>query len=155
MNGINVGRWLAGGISAGILMWILEGVASTLYLGDMRAALEAHGLSMEMTAAVAMISVVVSLIAGLTLIFFYAAVRPRFGPGPKTAVIVAVALWLGGYLLSLLGYQMLGLFPTSMLVLWGGVGLLEMILAALLGGWVYREQGPPMGASGVEAPGAP
>jgi hypothetical protein len=30
-----------------------------------------------------------------------------------------------------------------------------MILAALLGGWVYREQGPPMGASGVEAPGAP
>ncbi len=139
MKGINVGRWIAGGVAAGILMWILEGAASTIYLGDMQAALEAHGLSTEMSAGVFLISVAVSLIVGLTLVFFYAAVRPRFGPGPGTAVIVAVALWIGGYLLSLLGYQMLGLFPGRLLILWGAVGLVEMILASLLGGWVYRE----------------
>ncbi len=47
--------------------------------------------------------------------------------------------WIGGYLLSLAGYHMLGLFPVRMLVLWGTVGLAEMILAALVGGWIYRE----------------
>jgi hypothetical protein len=81
----------------------------------------------------------VSLIVGFALVFFYAAARPRFGPGPKTAVIVAVALWVGGYLLNLLGYRMIGLFPAGMLVLWGAIGLVEMILAGILGAWIYRE----------------
>lgn len=139
MKGISIKRWLLGGIVAGVLMWILEGVASTIYMRDMQTALQAHGLAMEMNAGVFLISVVASLIAGLTLVFFYAAARPRFGPGPKSAVIVAVALWIGGYLLSLLGYQLLGLFPVRMLALWGLVGLTEMIIAALVGGWIYSE----------------
>lgn len=140
MGGIDIGRWLAGGVAAGILMWIIEGLASTLYLADMEAVLQAHGLSMEMGAGAIAISLVVTLIAGLTLVFFYAAARPRFGPGPGTAVLVAVAYWLGGYVLSLLGYHMLGLFPPGMLALWGTVGLVEIVLAALLGGWIYRER---------------
>jgi hypothetical protein len=84
-------------------------------------------------------SVLVSLITGLTMIFFYAAARPRFGAGPRSAVIVAVALWLCGYFISLVGYQMLGIFPNQMLALWGVVGLVEMILAGLAGAWLYRE----------------
>lgn len=139
MGGIHVGRWLAGGLAAGALVWVLEGLASTLYLADMQAALEAHGLSMEMGAGAIGLSLAASLIAGLVLVFFYAAARPRFGPGPRTAAIVAIAYWLGGYVLSLFGYQMLGLFPSGMLVLWGTVGLVELLLAALLGGWIYRE----------------
>ena len=139
MRGINLKRWIAGGVVAGIFIWMIEGAASTLYTNDLRAALEAHGLSMRMDAGVWLTSLAVSLIAGLTLVFFYAAARPRFGPGPKTAVTVAVALWIGGYLLSLLGHKMLGLFPGRVLVLWGAVGLVEMVLAALIGGWIYRE----------------
>jgi hypothetical protein len=139
VSGINLGRWLGGGVAAGLLLWLLEGMASMLYLEPMRVAMEAHGLAMEMSAGMFVLSVIVSLLCGLTLTFFYAAARPRFGAGPRTAVLVAVALWLGGYVLSLLGYHMLGLFPVSMLVLWGAVGLAEMILAALLGGWIYRE----------------
>ncbi len=139
MGTINVGRWVMGGVVAGILIWIIEGLASALYMEQMQAAMEAHGLSMEMSAGVWVLSVVVSLLAGLVLVFFYAAARPRFGPGPRTAVIVAVALFVGGYLLSLVGYHMLGLFPDTMLVTWGIIGLVEWILATLAGGWIYRE----------------
>jgi hypothetical protein len=142
MGGINVGRWLSAGVAAGALIWLFEGAASMLYMEDMQAAMEAHNMTWEMNAGVMILSVVVSLLAGLTLMFLYAAARPRFGPGPRTALIVALAMWVGGYLLSLIGYQMMGLFPTRLLVMWGVVGLVEIILAGLLGGWIYREGSP-------------
>lgn len=139
MSGINVGRWLAGGVAAGVVIWLIEGGASVLYMDDMETALQAHGLAMEMTLGVWAITVLVSLLVGLTLVFFYAAARPRFGAGPRTAIMVAVALWIGGYLVSLLGYQMLDLFPAGMLAMWAVVGLVELLVAGLVGGWLYRE----------------
>ena len=141
MGGINVGRWLGGGLAAGVLIWFLEGAGSMLYMTEMERALAAHGLSMEVSAGMMAATVAVSLAVGLTIVFFYAGVRPRFGPGPGTAVTVAVVLWIGGYLVSLAGYAMMGLFPSGLLVAWGAIGLVEMILAALLGGWIYREAG--------------
>lgn len=140
MGGINVGRWLLAGTAAGAFFWALEGAASMFYMGQMEAALAGHGLSMEVSAGVMLTTMAVSLIAGLTLVFFYAASRPRFGPGPKTAVLVAVVLWAGSYLLSLVGYALMGLFPGDLLVTWGALGLVEMMLAGLLGGWIYREE---------------
>lgn len=150
MSGINFGRWLLGGIAAGALLWIVEGLASLIYFAEMQAAMDAHGLAMEMGAGTYATTIAVSLISGLTLIFFYAAARPRFGPGPKTAVIVAAAYWIGGYVLSLLGYQMIGLFPAGMLAVWGVLGLVELVLAAILGAWIYRE-GEPGGPAPMEA----
>ena len=51
MGGIKVGRWLAGGIAAGVVTFFLEGVASIFYMDQMQASLESLGLSMEMTGA--------------------------------------------------------------------------------------------------------
>ncbi len=140
MGTINVGRLVLGGVVAGIVIWIIEGMASVMYMDEMQAAMESHGLSMDMIAGVFLMTVVVSLLAGLVLVFFYAAARPRFGPGPKTAVIVAVALWVAAVFLSLMGYQMLGLFPDRMLMTWGVIGFVEWNLAALAGAWIYREE---------------
>ena len=95
---------------------------------------------MEMSASNWILAILVSLILGMVIMFFYVAARPRFGPGPKTAILSATVLWFGGTLLSLIGYQMIGLYPTGMLVGWGVVGLVEMNLAALVGGWIYREE---------------
>ena len=68
--------------------------------------------------------------------------RARLGPGPRTAVTVAVMLFVGGYMLWLLGYRMMGLFSDGLLLAWGAIGLVEMVLAALLGGYIYREKAP-------------
>lgn len=139
MKGINLNRVILGGVAAGLLIWLLEGVSSMFYATDLQAAMTAHNLSMEIGASTVVLSIVVSLMLGFVLVFFYAAVRTRFGPGPKTAACVAIALWCGGHLLSLIAYQMFGLFPVKILVLWAVVGLVEMILAASLGAWLYKE----------------
>jgi hypothetical protein len=94
---------------------------------------------MDMSAGAMVFFATISLVSGLVLVFFYAAARPRFGPGMKTAAIVAIGLWTGGYLMSLLGYWSMQLFPNGMLVTWGLIGLVEMILATILGAWIYRE----------------
>lgn len=138
MGGINVGRWLAGGVVAGIVIWLIEGAGSVLYMSEMETALDALGKKMDMSSGMAL-GALMSLVLGLTLVFFYAAARSRFGAGPRTAIIVAVALWLGSPVLSLLGYAMLDFFPRGLLMTWGVVGLVELILASLAGGWVYRE----------------
>lgn len=139
MGGINGGRLLAGAAAAGALIWLLEGAFGLLYVEQMTAILADHGLGMAMSPSMITLTLVVSLLAGLSLVFFYALARPRLGPGPRTAVIVAVGLWVGGWLLALIGYRMIGLYPLRLLVMWGATGLLEMILAGVLGAWVYRE----------------
>ncbi|HSD67576.1 MAG TPA: hypothetical protein VLF95_12780, partial [Vicinamibacteria bacterium] len=90
MGGIDAKRWLLGGVAAGVFIWVVEGLASMLYMADMTAALEAHGLSMGMSAGAVVMSVVMSLIAGLTIVFLYAMARARLGPGPRTAVVAGV-----------------------------------------------------------------
>jgi len=139
MSGIDMTRVLLGGVVAGIVTFVLEGISGTFYMERMYEALSAHNITTEMSASAMLPPVLVSLLGGSVLIFLYAAARPRFGAGPKTAVIVAVAMWLGGYLLSLIGYAMMGLFPALLLVHWGITGLIEMILAALAGAWLYKE----------------
>ena len=139
MGGINVARWLAGGVVAGIVMWVIEGVANILLMEEMEKALESLGVSMEMTAGTWVMTVLMSLLTGLVLVFLYAAARPRFGAGPKTAIIVAVALFAGGMLIALMGYGMMGFYPTRLLVIWGCIGFVELILVSLAGAWVYRE----------------
>jgi hypothetical protein len=139
---INTPRWLAGGVVAGIVLWLLESAASLLYINDMQTALRAHGLNIEYAPSLWVMSIGLSLLVGLALVFFYAASRPRFGPGPRLAVIVACALWLGMYVPSLIGYDMIGLYSRRLLGLWGVVGLAEMIVANLIGAWIYRESLP-------------
>lgn len=139
MDRLNWARVFAGGVVAGVILWLLEGLGSLLYREDMQAAMTEHGLSMEMSAGVLVISLLVSLLMGIGLVWLYASVVPRYGAGAKTAVLVAVALWLLAYVTSLLGYGMMGLFPSSLVVLWAIISLVEMVVAALVGTRLYKE----------------
>ncbi len=140
MGGINIGRWLAGGLAAAVTTFLLEGLWSVFYMEEMEAAMQALGLTMDMSGATWFLAIAVSLILGLTLVFFYAVARPRFGPGPMTAIKVALGLYIGGYLLSLIGYHMGGIYPDVLLVKFAWMGLISTVLATLIGGWIYKEE---------------
>jgi hypothetical protein len=139
MGSINWPRCFGAGLAAGAVILVVEGVASTLYEEGMLAALAGHNLTLPTGARAYAAQAIGCLLTGLALAFFYAAARPRLGPGPRTAMIVALVFWLGGVLPMLSGYELIELFPSRMIALWSVIGLVELTLGALAGGWVYRE----------------
>jgi hypothetical protein len=80
------------------------------------------------------------LVLGIFMIWLYAAIRPRYGAGPGTAVCAAVAVWFVGVLLPNIGFMWVGgMFPTSLTVMTTAGGIVELVLAALAGAALYKE----------------
>ncbi len=83
------------------------------------------------------------LIAGIAVIWLYAAARPRYGPGPKTAALIGIAYWVVGYALPAISFQPLiadAFRNTRMWVISELVYLLAVVLGSLAGARVYTEE---------------
>jgi hypothetical protein len=85
------------------------------------------------------IAVGITFILGIVMILGYAAIRPRFGPGPKTAIITALFAWFGVYVYQNVIAAGLGMVPAKLVVIALGWGLAEYILATLVGAALYSE----------------
>ncbi len=138
MGKINWGRVILGGLLAGLVINIFEYVVNGVVLAaDWEAAMKALGHQMSNSAIA--VFVVWGFLAGIAAIWLYAAARPRFGPGPKTAALTGVGYWVVGYALPNFGLAPLGLFPPRLLVIGTIVGLVEIIVASEIGAWIYKE----------------
>ncbi|MGD2216874.1 MAG: hypothetical protein PVJ64_08955 [Gemmatimonadales bacterium] len=139
MGRINVVRVVAGGLLAGIVINISESMLNLVVIADSME-LAMRELSMAPPGgSTLVIYMVVGFLLGIATIWIYAAIRPRFGPGPKTAVLAGFVVWLLAYLWRLLDIGLTGLFDPGLLVLPAVWGLVEIVIAALAGGWLYRE----------------
>ena len=76
---------------------------------------------------------------GLVLVWVYAAIRPRFGPGPKTAIIAGLVLWTLVWALLGASASLSGMITPSIAVISALWGVVELPIAAIAGAWVYRE----------------
>jgi hypothetical protein len=139
MGKINWSRVLLGGVLAGIVINVIEGVSGILYMEEMQKILQAHNISMGEDPGSMVIYLLLGFVFGILGVWIYAAIRPRFGMGPKTALKAAIVVWIF-YLGSIAGWASLGLYPTYILIMWAVVGLIETILAIMLGAWLYKEQ---------------
>ena len=93
MSQINVGGVVKGGLAAGVVMNISEFVLNVPVAGEqMNAELAARNLPPVATNQIA-VFVVLTFVLGLFTVWLYAAIRPRFGAGPKTAIIAGVFVW--------------------------------------------------------------
>jgi hypothetical protein len=73
------------------------------------------------------------------MILGYAAIRTRFGPGPKTAILAALFAWFGVYLYQNVIAAGLGMVPIKLVVIALAWGLVEYIIATLVGAALYKE----------------
>jgi hypothetical protein len=139
MGKINWARVFLGGLVAGIIIFIFEFVTNGLVLGrDFDAAMKALGRTMAPSALV--IFAIWSLLAGISAIWLYAAARPRFGPGAKTAALTGFAFWIFSYALPAMGQWALHLFPYRLIAIGTCVGLIEVIIGSIAGAALYLEE---------------
>ena len=76
---------------------------------------------------------------GTFAMWLYAAIRPRYGAGPKTAFFAGSVVWGLGYLLTSVTPFLLRFFPHRIFAIDLSVGLAEVLLATQIGAWLYRE----------------
>ena len=139
---INTKKVLFGGFVAGVVMNIIDWVVNVFILGArMKAESDAFkpGLADQMMGGKAVVTyIVMDFILGFALVWTYAAIRPRFGPGVKTAVYAAVLFWiLAGIFLS--GYLHMGMMSTGLWMQFAFFGFVNFLLSAWVGARLYSE----------------
>ena len=139
MTRINRGRFVLGGLAAGVVMNAVQLLSTGLYVDEMFAILDAHQFAPPRGPAAMAVFLLMRFTWGFVGLWFYTAARSRYGPGPKTAALVGFMFWLGGAFLAVVSYGMLGLFPMTMLALWAVITLVGLVLSTLVGAWIYRE----------------
>jgi hypothetical protein len=139
MNKINVGRVLLGGLVAGVVLNIGEFLLNEVVLGaEMKAEFEKLRLPQPGGDFIAK-AVVLTFIAGIVIVYLYAAIRPRFGAGVKTAICAGLIAWFFAYLYMGAIYSALLQSPAKIFVIslvWGAV---EYTIGAVAGAWLYKE----------------
>jgi hypothetical protein len=144
MGGINVSRVVLGGLLAGLVIDLAEYVLNGVVLAqDMDAAIRRLNLPPIGGSAIA-VFLVVGFALGIATIWLYAAIRPRFGAGVRTALCAGAAVWFFAYLYPNIGQVILGLFPPRMITFATIWGLVEILAAAAAGAGLYRESPRPV-----------
>lgn len=139
MGKINMGRVILGGLLAGLIINIGESVLNGMILAtDLEDVMRSLNKP-PITGPVIAVFVVLGFVLGIIIIWIYAAIRPRFGAGPKTAVCAGLTAWALAYLYAAIGQAPIGLFPTRLLVIGTVWGLFELAIAAVAGAWLYKE----------------
>ena len=90
------------------------------------------------TLAMRVLVVINGFVQGITTVWLYAAIRPRFGPGPKTAVIAGFAVWFLVSWVHVTWAAFTGARPTAVLSPIAA-NLPLVLLAGMAGAWLYKE----------------
>ncbi len=139
---INIRKVFLGGMVAGMIIIILNVVAQ-LVLGDrvqrdMNAWMPGSADRMSMSGLAIAIGIVMKFIIGILLVWIYSAIRPRFGPGPRTAIYAAVSVWiLGAIFFS--DFLFMGMMSVPSYSILEVLQLFTFVIATLAGARLYKE----------------
>ena len=139
MGKINMKKVVIGGLIAGVVLNVIDLVLFGVVLKtQMAAAMQALGKP-PITDAQMPWFVVLDFVAGVSLVWLYAAMRPRFGAGPATAAKAGVAGWFFAGLLPTLFMWPMQLMPQNLTIIMTVVALVQWPLAAVIGAKFYLE----------------
>jgi hypothetical protein len=132
MRRINLARLLLGGVLAVVLNHLLAWAAWVLFLQRMEAA---AGLTYEGP------NILGALLAGFVGVGLYVAIRPRFGSGPKTALLAGFLYWFVAGVVPMLLYTFWrGLpLPPALIAISFATTLVLSATGTVVGAWVYEQ----------------
>lgn len=144
MSHISIGRVVGGGLVAGLIMNVSQFVLHAVVLEPDGARLMEEwnriGLKIAPDPVLLLYLVGVTFLLGVAAVWTYAAIRPRFGAGPKTALCAGLAVWALSYFYAGV-YVHAGIVVVPPKLVWLPVAwsLVEVPIATLAGAWLYRE----------------
>lgn len=138
MGKINLKGVVLGGLVAGLVLnafdFLIYGV---VLAADMEAAMQAIGRTMVDDPI--WLYVLLDFLFGIWVVWLYAMIRPRYGPGPRTAVIAGLYVWVGLGVLHAISEAPLGIFTPRLSAMIVGMFLIVAPLAAVAGAKFYTE----------------
>jgi hypothetical protein len=141
MASINTGKVVAGGLLAGLVANAIDFVTNTYLLAaDWQALATAHNMDpAAMTSpAVAGTWIVVDFLFGILLVWTYAAMRPRLGPGPQTAIVAGLVIYASATLV-VFGFTMMGVLTMTLFVKGSIAAIVSTLAASVAGASIYKE----------------
>lgn len=141
---INTQKVVIGGLAAGLVANIIGFVGFGVILASRfetelaSAAPTLVGAGMGGGAVAA--TVVSQFAIGVLTVWLYAAMRPRFGPGIKTALYAGLAVWVCGVVFHL-DPLLMGMMSNTTYVLACLIAAIQVAASAALGGMLYQESG--------------
>jgi len=155
MGKLNWQRIILGGLLAGVIIdafeWVTNGV---IFASDWADVMKTLNSSTNFSVKQIMALNVWGFLTGIAMVWLYAAIRPRFGAGPKTAVLAGAAMWFMNYALGGAFPVVSHLYPVDLAAVTTMIGLVEAVAAALAGAWLYKEASQPEAAEFSRAAGS-
>lgn len=140
---INTSKVAVAGLVAGIVSNVLGFLLFGLWLAprfksEFEAAAPGLGARGETGSAMAW-TIIGGFVVGFVLAWLYAAMRPRFGPGAKTAIYAGLVVWVLGFIfhIDLLIY---GLTSMNTYMMATFAALIQVLGAAWVAGMLYKEE---------------
>jgi hypothetical protein len=140
---INTSKVIVGGLIGGVVANVIDFALSGYVLADMqKAALDALNPSLAanaMQSSKIPIFLVLDFVLIIATVWIYAAIRPRFGPGARTATYAAIASWVVGSVVA--GYfAALGMFSWGFYGISAICALINTIVSTIVGAKFYTEE---------------
>jgi hypothetical protein len=139
MSQINIGGVLKGGLVAGLIMNVSEFILNVPIAGaQIDREYVARNLEPVAGGQIGQF-IFMTFVMGILTVWLYAAIRPRFGAGPSTAIGAGLVVWSLSYLRMTLIGGILGMHSMGIVVLAIVWSAIEMIVAASVGAYLYTE----------------
>jgi len=139
---INTNKVLLGGFVAGVVLNVIDFVTHVYILAARnKAEMDAFkpGLTDQMMQGSAVASyIIMDFVVGIVLVWTYAAIRPRFGPGLRTATYAAILFWLLALIFTS-GVRQMGIMSSGLWWSFAFIGLVNFFFAAWAGAKLYSE----------------
>ena len=135
---INVKSAFTSGLVAGIIIIIIGFGLVPIIGNQMNEVLESRSLPPLSTGAMGFFAFV-SITFGISVIWLYALIQSRFKSKIKAAVVAAIIFWFFAYFLPNAALVAYGFMPYSLSAIGTAWGVLEVLIASIVGSRLYKE----------------